>query len=94
MRVWALFPLLVSLSMCQMQPARNQVCLLVPPDVEECYRRFQGKPIDVRAAQINCLQVLPGQFTNYRIISRTVTDVRNSRVWLFTHLASGYLVHT
>ena len=35
----------------------NQVCLLVPPEVETCYRRFHGKPIDARAAQVNCLQV-------------------------------------
>lgn len=70
------------------------MCLLVPPDVEECYRRFQGKPIDARAAQINCLQVLPGQLTNYRIINRNVTDVRKIRVLVFFYFASEYLVHT
>ncbi|KAL4235257.1 hypothetical protein ACF0H5_006895 [Mactra antiquata] len=44
-------------------PANNQVCLIVPPDVEECYRHFQGKPIDDKAAQVNCLQKLLWNFT-------------------------------
>lgn len=39
-------------------PASNQVCLIVPQDVEQCYRNFQGKPIDDKAAQVNCLQVM------------------------------------
>lgn len=38
-------------------PSTNQVCLIVPPDVEQCYMQFMGKPIDNRAAQVNCLQV-------------------------------------
>jgi hypothetical protein len=38
-------------------PASNQVCLIVPQDVELCYRNFQGKPIEDKAAQVNCLQV-------------------------------------
>lgn len=41
----------------QDSPANNQVCLIVPHDVEECYLRFQGKPIENKAAQVNCLQV-------------------------------------
>ena len=40
------------------QPAESsQVCLIVPLDVEECYRSFVDKPISSRAAQVSCLQV-------------------------------------
>lgn len=47
----------------QSLPASNQVCLIVPPEVEECYRGFQGKPIEDKAAQVNCLQKLLWNFT-------------------------------
>ncbi|XP_045192876.2 tyrosinase-like protein 2 [Mercenaria mercenaria] len=57
--------LYLSLVFCQGPPlpASNQVCLIVPPDVEQCYRNFQGKPIDDKAAQVNCLQKLLWNFT-------------------------------
>ncbi|XP_052815079.1 uncharacterized protein LOC128242082 isoform X1 [Mya arenaria] len=44
-------------------PANNQVCLIVPQDVEDCYLNFQGKPINDKAAQVNCLQKLLWNFT-------------------------------
>ncbi|XP_052232543.1 uncharacterized protein LOC127845563 isoform X2 [Dreissena polymorpha] len=41
----------------------NQVCLIVPPEVEQCYKNFQGKQLSEKAAQVNCLQKLLWNFT-------------------------------
>ena len=40
----------------------SQVCLLVPPETDACYKELQGTLVTERAAQVNCLQKLLWNF--------------------------------
>ena len=56
----AIFLFLVTKTIAQPRP--SQVCLLVPPETDACYREFQGTTVTERAAQVNCLQKLLWNF--------------------------------